>query len=189
MKTIFLVISILAGFTSPVIGINSILRGNFRPHRMTRFLIFLVSLLFVGTLLAQGDHNGIFIAVAQFLGSAVIFYLSLKRGLGGWATTDKIVLVMSLLTIVVWKTTSDATLALLMSIVADVIGFSPTLVKTWKWPETEEWKFYMSDVVASFFSILSIATYGLATLAFPVYILLINTTSVVIILGRRRSLR
>ncbi|MDD3156124.1 MAG: hypothetical protein PHP14_01580 [Candidatus Pacebacteria bacterium] len=41
------------------IGFVSILKGKFRPQRMTRFLLLLISLLFVGTLLAQGDTNAI----------------------------------------------------------------------------------------------------------------------------------
>lgn len=75
-----------------------------------------------------------------------------------------------------------------MSIVTDLIAFSPTIVKTWKLPGTEEWKFYMSDVVASFFSILSISAFTVGNLAFPAYILAINTLSVVMILGRKKYL-
>ena len=147
MKTIFLVLSIVAGFTSPLIGISSVIWGNFRPQRMTRFLIFLLSLLFVGTLVAQGDKNGIYIASAQLLGSMVILGLSIKKGIGGWGKVDKIVLLMTLASLVIWKTTSNALLVLLMSMVTDFIGFVPTIIKTWKWPETEEWKFYLSDVI------------------------------------------
>jgi hypothetical protein len=156
---------------------------------MTRFLIFLLSLLFVGTLIAQHDRNGIYIAVAQLLGSIVILLLSLKKGMGGWETTDKIVLAMTLFSLLIWKTTNNPLLGLIMSMVTDFIGVIPTFIKTWKWPETEEWKFYMSDVVSSTFSLLSIAHYTLATTSFPAYILFINALGVVLILGRRWALR
>jgi hypothetical protein len=73
-----------------------------------------------------------------------------------------------------------------MSITTDLIAFSPTLIKTWKLPQTEDWRFYLSDVIASFFGLLAITTFDLKTLAFPVYIFLINTTSVVMILTRRK---
>lgn len=189
MQNIFLIISIIAGFVSPIIGITSILKRGFKPQRMTRFLILLLSLLFVSTLLAQGDRNGIFIAVAQLIGSAIIFILSIKRGMGGTNRLDYLVMGLSVSAIIVWKSSNNPLLGLLMSILADFIGFVPTLVKTWKYPETEEWKFYMSDVVASFFSILSISLYSINNLAFPIYILLINTTSVVMILGRMRHLK
>jgi len=185
MNQIFLIISIIAGFVSPIIGVTCVLKGNFRPQRMTRFLIFLVSLLFVGTLYAQGDGNSIYLASAQLLGSTALFYLSLKRGMGGNTKFDWVVFTMAICSLVVWQTTNNPLLGLIMSIVTDFIAFVPTLIKTWKYPETEEWKFYMSDVVASLFSILSISTFLLSNMVFPVYILLINTVSVVMILGRK----
>ncbi|MEI8232150.1 MAG: hypothetical protein WCG44_00220 [bacterium] len=188
MKQLFLIISIVFGFVSPIIGVSSVLKGNFRPQRMTRFLIFLVSLLFVGTLYAQGDRNSIYMASAQLLGSALLFYLSIKRGMGGNTRSDWIVFLMAIASLVVWQTTNNPLLGLIMSIVTDFIGFVPTLIKTWKHPETEEWKFYMSDVVASFFSILSISALSLSNSVFPIYILAINIVSVVMILGRKRYL-
>jgi len=185
---IFLVLSTTAAFISPMIGIYSIVKGNFRPQRMTWFLIFLITLLFVGTLFAQGDRNGIFIALAQLVGGGIIFLLSIKKGIGGYGKLDFIVFFMTIVSLIVWRTTQNPTIGLLMSILTDIIAFSPTIVKTWFLPETEEWKFYMSDVIASFFSILSISLYSMENLAFPVYIFCINTLSVVMILGRKKYL-
>jgi len=184
MKEIFLTLSIIVGFISPLIGISSVIWGSFRPQRMTRLLIFLLSLLFVGTLFSQGDKNGIYIAVAQLLGSFVILLLSIRKGIGGWGRLDQIVLVLTIASLVVWKTTNNPLLGLLMSIVTDFIGFVPTIAKTWQYPETEEWKFYMSDVISSTFSLLSLTTYSLGATAFPAYILFINALGVVLILGR-----
>jgi len=175
LKDVFLIISTIAALTSPVIGIYSIVRGDFRPQRMTRFLIFLISLLFVGTLLAQNDKNGIFL-------------LSIKKGIGGTGKMDIVVFIMAILSLIIWQTTKNPVLGLIMSVVTDLIAFSPTLIKTWKLPHTEEWKFYMSDVVASVFSILSIKSFSFGNLIFPIYILLINTTSVLMINLRKKAL-
>ena len=188
LKDVFLIISTIAALTSPVIGIYSIVRGDFRPQRMTRFLIFLISLLFVGTLLAQNDKNGIFIAVPQLIGGFIIFLLSIKKGIGGTGKMDIVVFIMAILSLIIWQTTKNPVLGLIMSVVTDLIAFSPTLIKTWKLPHTEEWKFYMSDVVASVFSILSIKSFSFGNLIFPIYILLINTTSVLMINLRKKAL-
>lgn len=189
MTNLFLTLSTIAAFCSPLIGIYAILRGNFRPQRMTRFLIWIISVLFVGTLYAQGDRNGIYIAGAQLLGSTAIFFLSLKRGLGGTSRFDFFVFGLAILSLIIWQTTANPTLGLLMSIFTDLIAFTPTLVKTWKLPHTEDWRFYLSDVVASFFGLLAITNFDLKTLAFPTYILFINTTGVVMILLRHHHLK
>ncbi len=183
------VISTIFAIISPIIGITAVIKGSFQPQRMTRFLILLVSFLFVGTLFSQGDHNGIYIASAQLIGSLIIFLLAIKHGMGGTNRLDFVVLALALLSIIVWKTTNNPTLGLIMSIITDLIGFIPTLIKTWKLPHTEDWRFYMSDVLASFFSLLSITMFDPKTIIFPLYILLINTTSVIMILTRRNCLR
>lgn len=188
MKLLFLDLSVLAAVVSPVIGIRAIILGTFQPQRMTRFLIFIISLHFVGTLIAAGDKNGIYIALTQLFGSFIILSLSIKKGLGGYSKFDLLIFFLAMISLIVWQTTSNSLLGLLMSIVTDVIGMIPTLIKTWKLPHTEEWKFYLSDVIASFFSLLSIQSYSLSTLAFPIYIFLINSTSVLMILGRRKVL-
>lgn len=187
-RFIFLIISVIFGFISPAIGIYSIVKGEFRPQRMTRFLIFLLGLLFVGTLLAQGDKNSIFIAVTQLIGSTIILLLSIKKGIGGYGKFDILIFCMAMASLAVWKTTNNPTLGLIMSIFTDLMAMTPTLIKTWKLPHTEEWKFYMSDVMASLFSILSISLFSIENLAFPLYIFIINTVSVVMILGRKRFL-
>ncbi len=188
LKTVFLTISTITALFSPLIGIISILKGQFRPQRMTRLLIFLISLLFVGTLLAQHDTNGIYIAGSQLIGSLIIFLLSLKRGIGGTGKIDLVVFIMTMVSLFIWQTTQNPVLGLTMSVLTDLIAFTPTLVKTWHLPHTEEWKFYLSDVIASTFSIFSISSYSYGNLVFPIYIFLINMTSVVMILGRKKWL-
>ncbi|NMB91694.1 hypothetical protein GYA37_02495 [candidate division WWE3 bacterium] len=187
-KDLFLVLSTITSFITPIIGIYSIIKGSFRPQRMTRFLLFLISSLFVGTLLAQHDRNSIFMAVPMLLSTFILFVLSLKKGIGGTERMDVVVFFMTILSLTIWKTTNNPVLGLTMSIITDLTAFLPTLVKTWKFPETEEWKFYMSDVVASTFNILSIKHYTYGSLVFPFYILLINTTSVVMINLRKKAL-
>ncbi len=107
--------------------------------------------------------------------------------MGGKSSTDWIVFALAILSLVIWKTTSSPFLGLLASLFADLIGFVPTLIKSWKYPETEEWKFYMADVVSSAFIILSIVSRSWQNLAFPIYIFLINASCVVMIVLRKRA--
>lgn len=186
MQSIFLAMSIFFALLSPVVGVVAVLGGEFRPQRMTRFLILLTSFLFVGTLWAQGDRGGIYIAGAQLIGAALLFGLSIRRGMGGRSLRDWAVLLLCAAALLIWKSTDNPLLGLVMSIVADVVAFTPTLVKMWSYPETESWKFYASDVLASTFSLLALPSYSLATTVFPLYIWIINMTSVAMILGRRK---
>ena len=188
MENILLALAAMVSLSAYAIGAVSIIKGKFRPQRMTRFLLLLISLLFVGTLLAQGDTNAIWLALAAFMGTLSIFILSIKRGIGGSSKLDIMIFLMVIVSLVVWYTTKNPVLGLIMSIVTDFIAFSPTLIKAWVLPETEEWRFYVMDVISSFLIILSLSTITLGNAIFPIYIFLINllVTSVILIRGRNK---
>lgn len=189
IKQIFLYLSILLGFITPIIGIRSILKGEYKPQRITRLLLFIVTAIFVTTLFFQGDRIGLFLAIPSFVGSTAIFILSLKYGVGGRSRMDIIILIGALLSLVVWKVTDNPTLGLYASILTDFIGFSPTLVKAFKEPYTESYLFYGCDVIASFFNLLALKSYLAMDLAFPFYIFLINFSVTLLILFRRKTLK
>jgi len=119
-------------------GIFSIIKGKFRPQRMTRFLLLLISALFVSTLLASKDGNSIYFASIMLIGTLIMFLLSLKKGIGGRSKTDMLVLCMVIGSLIVWYTTKSALLGLLMSLLTDFLAFGPTILKAWLMPETED---------------------------------------------------
>lgn len=189
MKNIFLILSVLIGCMSPTIGIWSILKGKFKPQRTTRFLLLLVSFLFMGTLLAQGDRNAIYIIFVIFVGNLIIFLLSIKRGVGGTTKFDILVLSMALISLAVWLFTNNPVLGLLMSIITNFIAFLPTVIKSWKTPETEEWRVYGFYVLASLFTVLSISSFTFGKVSSPIYAMCMNSTVALIILLRKRYLK
>lgn len=155
---------------------------------MTRFMYLLMSLLFIGTLFAQGSTDAIYLAAAQGSGTILVFLLSLKYGMGGTTKLDIITFIGFAVSLLVWKITSNPALALILSIVTDSIAFIPTVEKTWRLPQTEEWRFYFSDVLAAGFSLLSLTNLAWGNVAFPLYIFLLNLGGVLLILGRRKML-
>lgn len=187
IKQIFLYVSIFLGFITPIIGVRSILKGEYKPQRITRLLLFIVTAIFVATLFSQGDRIGLFLAIPSFIGSTAIFILSIKYGVGGRSKMDIITLFGALVSLIVWKVTDNPTLGLYASILTDFIGFSPTLVKSFKEPFTESYLFYGCDVFASFFNLIALRSYLLMDLAFPMYIFLINLSVTLLILIRRKS--
>lgn len=181
---IFFILSIVSGFVSQTIGIYFIFKGSFKPQRTTRFIYFILNSLFLGTLITQGSWDAFGLALAQGLGGTIIFILSFKYGMGGYERTDVLTLVGALTTIIIWKLTDNPTLALLLSIVVDIIAFYPTLIKIYKHPETEDRRFYLSDIISSLFSVLSLQRLLIGDIAYPLYILCLNLFGFIFIIIR-----
>ncbi len=130
MTNIFLVLSVIVSLIGFSFGIFSIIKGKFRPQRMTRFLLLLISALFVSTLFASKDRNSIYFASIMLMGTLIMFLLSLKKGMGGRSKMDVLVLFMVIGSLAVWYTTKNPLLGLLMSLLTDFLAFGPTIVKS-----------------------------------------------------------
>jgi len=185
MQDIFLIISTVIGLITPIIGIRAVLRGEYKPHRITRLVLLIVTVLFVATLVAQNDRTALYLALAQVIGSIGIFILSIKYGVGGTSKMDAVVFLGAMASLVIWKTTNNPALGLYASILTDLIGFSPTIVKAWKDHKSEDWKFYACDVLASFFNLLALRSLLLNEIVFPIYIFLINLIITSILLYKK----
>lgn len=182
MKILFVIISSLLALISPIIYIQSILKGTTKPHRTTRFVLLVISFLATISLFAQHDTVAIWLAGISFVQAVFIFYISLKKGMGGWSMLDILCLFIALIGILLWQTTKNPAIALYASIGADFTGMIPALIKTYKWPETEIWTFYFLDVVAAAFSILAVKNWVPQEVGYPVYILTINSLMTLFIL-------
>jgi len=182
MQTIFIVISSILAIVSPIIYTRSILKGEAKPHRTTRFVLLLITTLSTASLIAQHNTVAVWLAGISTLQAIVIFYLSIKRGMGGWSRSDISCLVVALFGIIIWRTTNNPLLGLYFSILADFTGMVPALIKTYKFPHTEIFWFYILDTVAGLFTLLAVNSFTPEQVAYPIYIFLINLTMTILIL-------
>lgn len=107
--------------------------------------------------------------------------------MGGWAKSDIVCLLAALLGIGMWKITQNPVLALYFAIGADFIGMIPALIKTYHFPKTEVWTFYLLDVFAASFSLLALRQWTVEEYSYPVYIILINFIMVLLIVRPQKT--
>ncbi len=185
MTQILILMSTLLVLISPVVYIRSILEGKTKPHRTTRFVLLVITALTTWSLLDSHYSAGFWLALASTLQALVVFALSLKRGYGGWSRLDLICLAIAAIGIMVWQVSGHPIIGLYASILADYIGCVPTFVKTYKLPFTEIKLFYAMDTVAGILSLAALNTYTAYTLSYPIYIVLVNFATFVLIVWRQ----
>ena len=181
MPSVFIVISSLLALISPIVYSIAIFKGEAKPHRTTRLVLLLITSLTTASLFAQKNQVAIYLAGVSTIQSIMIFTLSLKRGMGGWSKTDMLCLFIALIGIALWRITENPVVALYCAIGADFTGMIPALAKTYKFPKTEVWTFYLLDVFAAFFILLALETWTLQEYSYPIYIMLINLVMVILI--------
>lgn len=182
---LYVVLSIVLPIISPIIYVRSILQGISRPQRMTRLVTLLITVLTFASVVAQGNKAAVGLAVISMLQAIVIFGFSLRFGMGGRNRLDFICLAIALCGIILWQTTGSSLLALYASIMADFAGYIPALIKTYRFPRTEDWRFYALDCLAGCFAGLAVGNFAPAMLAYPLYIFVINAAMVSFIVTRQ----
>lgn len=173
-QAILIMASTLLALISPIIYAKAILNGEAQPHRTTRIVLLINTILATTSLYAQHDTVAIWLAGVSTLQSIFIFLLSIKYGMGGWEKLDISCLFIAAIGMVLWKTTNNPAIALYSSILADFVGMVPTLVKTYKKPNSEIWQFFTIDTIVGLLSLLAVQTWTLASVSYPLYIMTIN---------------
>ena len=187
---IYIIISVIFAFITPIIGITSIFRWEYKPQRMTRFLVLVLAGVFLVSLFIQDAGVGFYLATVQFIWASIYFGLSFKYWMGWTSSLDISVLIGVILLGIVWYLTNNPLIALVMSMIIYVIAFSPTFIKTWHYPYTESWLFYGCDVAAALISLVALWNIFILNALFPCFVLFLNLTMVmIIVLGRKLNIK
>lgn len=178
-------IAAILALAAPVVYIRAILKGEAQPHRTTRLVLMIITVIAASALYFQGDRVALWLAVASALQAAVIFGMSVKYGVGGRDALDVACLVIALIGVVLWRITEQPILALYFSIMADFVGGVPMFIKTWKRPDSEVWSYYAFDVVGAALIIFATNAKAFENLLYPVYILLVNAFVIALVITPR----
>ncbi len=83
---------------------------------------------------------------------------------------------------------NSPSIGIIAALVIDLIGSLPTLKHSWKDPGEETWQTFAIIVGAASLTLLSLESFTIPSLSFPIYLLLINTAIVAIVVYKRKKL-
>ena len=171
--------SIIIAVTVPYM--IDIMKGRAVPARAARTMFLLLLVITLAQQHSLGSGLAMAVTVGETLSSIMLFGLAMKYGVGGLKRNDIVCYSLLLLSLVIWRITNNALVALHVSIVADTVAFWPTLEKTWRKPKSETVLFFWGGVVAPLFSILAAGSLSYSVIVFPAYLSLINFVEVLLI--------
>ncbi len=181
IQQVFLIVSSVLALISPLVYTYEIVKGKAQPHRTTRLVLLVITVLAFSSLIAQHNHVAVWLAGVDLVQSTLIFILSFKYGVGNWSKMDFLCLGIAAVGIIIWQVTSNPVLALYAAILADFTGISPTLAKTFKRPESESWIYFFIGAIACAFNLAATKIFSIENISYPVYLLLINLTIVLLV--------
>jgi len=117
-----------------------------------------------------------------------IFLLGLKWGEKDIRAMDIVFFVAALAAIPLWLVVAQPLLSMMLLTAIDVLGFAPTIRKSWSKPESETLSSYAINGARHALSVFALAEYNLLTVLFPIAWVFINMFFVVFLVWRKSSI-
>jgi hypothetical protein len=172
-KIILGAIAALLALFSSFLYIRDIFRGNTKPHTYTWLIWAIVTAIaFFGQMVSGGGPGSWATGVAALV-TIITLIISLKGKYGTKDITnfDKVCLALAILAILPWLLTKNVLWSVLFATFIDLIAFFPTMRKTWHAPKSESLESMYADAVKHMLSTVSMGTYSLVTLVYPLSVL------------------
>jgi len=163
-------------------------RKKTRPHTVAWSIFLVLSLISFASQYSLGARASLIFYGWFVINNFILVTLSLRKngGYGDVSPLNVLCVLLAVASILVWKTTHSALLALVCVLIADGIGALLIVIKSYKHPETETIFMWYLGSVATFLNVLAVGNLKASILAAPVQVFLFNIAIVVaILLGRK----
>jgi len=157
--------------------IRNIFYKNTRPN-LVSFSIWTIA-PFVGVFLQIKSGAGLSVLGTFMAGFGplliIIFSLIKKNGFWKLNRFDLICGFFSILALIIYIITNKLGISILFAIVSDGLAAFPTIIKSFKFPETETPILYMGGIINNILALFIITNWTFSIYAFSIYFIVINT--------------
>ena len=171
----FIILGALLSFSGGLNYLINTIKGKTKPNRVSWFLWALAPMIAFAAEIDKGvgltslmtfmtGFNPLLIIIASFLNKKSYWKLN---------KMDYVYGSISLFAILIWQITGEGNLAILFAILADGLASIPTVIKSYRHPETESGLIFLFGMINAGITLLTIKDWTFAHWGFPVYIFLI----------------
>lgn len=173
--------AVLIGALVQLVGIYSYiketLRGNTKPNRVTWLMWSIAPLIGTAAALSKGVRWAVLPVFMSGFAPLLVFIASFINKKSYWRLEpfDYACGLCSFLALALWGITREPLIAIIFAIASDGFAAIPTIIKSWKHPETETVAAYTTGAFNALTSFFAIKIWAIAEFAFPIYLIFINS--------------
>jgi len=167
-------IGILLQLIGQISYIVSIFRGRAKPNLVSWFIWMLAPLIgFFFMVKAGASFSALPVFMAGFGPFLVIlFSILIKNGYWKINAFDLYCGALALLALIFYVFTHNLGVSIIFAILSDALASIPTIVKSWKFPETESGLIYFFAMISNILGLLTIKIWSFSVSAFGVSLVL-----------------
>ncbi len=190
IKNIVGIVATALVFVGYVPYLRDVIKGKTKPHVYSWFLWCFVTLIAFGLQFSDGAGPGAMVTLAAGLMCGVVLLFGLgKKSQVSIVPIDTVFLVLALIALGLWLFAKQPVLSAILITAIDVLGFVPTVRKSWHQPHSETLSFYALNSVRFALAVLALQHYSLVTALYPVTWLLGNGLFGLFLVVQRKRLQ
>ena len=180
----FIILAVLITLAGNINYIYHTIQGQTKPNRVTWFLWTLIPMITFSAMLSEGaETTALILTFASGFMPLMTFCASFFDKKAFWKINkfDYVCGTFSLVGIAAWIITQEGYLAIVFAIIADFLATLPTIIKSYKYPETESWPNFLGGSIYALIALLTFDEWTFATVAWPINVMAVCTVLFVLI--------
>lgn len=190
MKEIIGLIAVILTFAGYVPYMRDTIRGKTKPHIYTWFIWGFVTSIAFALQVKANAGPGAYVTLAAATVCFFIFFLGLRQPKAerDITTGDKLFLTGSFIALGLWLLADQPLLSVILLSTIDMLGFIPTIRKSWSKPHEETLSSYATNTVRFGLAIIALNHYTIITALYPITWIVANGVFSFFLLIRRKQL-
>jgi hypothetical protein len=136
---------------------------------------------------AAGEPRAGLLLLGSTICSVTVVVLGLRYGTAKLSRFDISCWIAATAGIILWQSLDSPTIAIVVSVVIDLIGVLPTLKHSWLEPAEETWQTFVIGVIGPLLTLISLDSYNLNSALYAGYLLLANGLIALTVVLRRKQ--
>ena len=187
MTPVLLTLSAVLTIYAAVPYLVDVARGTTKPRLVSWFVWFIIPLIGAAAALAAHQIPAAIYTFLAALGCGLVVVIGFRYGDRSFERLDIVCLCGAAIGLALWLLLKSPSLAVVASILTDLIGGIPTLKHAWRHPGEENWPSYALYGAGAAITLLVADHHLFSAIAYPLYLGLFDTSvAVVLIVGQRR---
>ncbi len=177
-------------FVAYIPYIRSILKGKIKPHVISWAIWGITTVIvFLAQLSDNGGVGAWVIGVSGTLVTGIAVLAYIKKSDSSISKIDWFFLFVAMAALFSWYFTSNALSAVVILTFVNVVGFAPTIRKSYKDPFSEDIVFFIILIPRNLIAIVALEHYSVTTVFFPAVTAVACLTLVGLVTYRRKVLK
>lgn len=179
--------AILATF-STVPYIIDIVKGRTKPNIVSWLTWTLLTGIATAAAFAAGEPRSALLTLGASICTTAVLLLGFRYGIAKFSLFDGLCQTGAIVGLILWLVFGSPAIAIVASVTIDLIGALPTIRHAWLKPAEETWQTFLIGTVAAVLTVLSLNSYSVEGLLYPLYLIFANGAIAAIVVYKRKQI-